>query len=261
MAHLTLEMCLIVVVCIIAKSANYITYFDFVCVDFTLFPWSARLLLDRFPLNLMLRTITKIYRGTSNFIKFRQICRAFLTKNKRHSSVAGQTNSPLKYFCTTISIFTLLTVTSRSIIHVESIVAFPLQQWTHERTAMLPYTYIAYLVSSSVYLRHSDAWFCYLVFSYTREPTQIQLIHLDYAESADTCYRIPPSCHISSLSLLFTVEFQNAILLTEAPSSIISLLFLRLLFLYWYVRRRRFSRGALVSLRKQLRVACRAGSE
>jgi len=36
--------------------------------------------------------------------------------------------------------------------------------------------------------------------------------------------------HVISLSFLSTVEFQNAVLLTEAPSSIISLLFLRLLF-------------------------------
>jgi hypothetical protein len=66
-----------------------------------------------------------------------------------------------------------LTVTSRSTIHAECTVEFPLQQRIRERTAMLRYTYIAYLVSSSVYLRHSDTWFCYLVLSYTIEPTHI----------------------------------------------------------------------------------------
>ena len=40
------------------------------------------------------------------------------------------------------------------------------------------------------------------------------------------------SRHVISLSFLSTAEFQNAVLLTEAPSSIISLLFLRLLFFY-----------------------------
>jgi len=59
---------------------------------------------------------------------------------------AGDINSTLKYFCATLHIFVLLAVTCSSGMHRECIYAFPLQQWLRERTVLLRYTYIAYVV-------------------------------------------------------------------------------------------------------------------
>jgi len=49
-------------------------------------------------------------------------------------------------FYATLNIIMLSTVTCTSIIHTESIVAFPLHQWLRKHATMLSYKYTAYLV-------------------------------------------------------------------------------------------------------------------
>jgi hypothetical protein len=62
--------------------------------------------------------------------------------------VAGDKNSSSKHCCATLNNFTQLTVTHKSKIRTEHIVACPLQQWLSESATLLRYTYTAYFIGS-----------------------------------------------------------------------------------------------------------------
>jgi hypothetical protein len=56
----------------------------------------------------------------------------------------GDTNSPLKHFCTTLNIVVLLTANCTLVTHTEGNGAFTLQQWLRDRATILPYRTSSY---------------------------------------------------------------------------------------------------------------------
>jgi hypothetical protein len=88
---------------------------------------SARFPLDEFPSNFILGTVTKMFQENSNLVTFGQKYRSLYMKTEIRFFVA------INHCCATLNIFPLLALTRISTIHVEGIVAVPVQQWLRER--------------------------------------------------------------------------------------------------------------------------------
>ena len=110
-------------------------------------PVLGQLTLDWFPRNLVLGTLMQICSEAPSLVKnwtkiadtlCEDLC--MLPCWPRHKFATKA------IFYATLNIIMLSTVTCTSIIHTESIVAFPLHQWLCKHATMLSYKYTAYLV-------------------------------------------------------------------------------------------------------------------
>jgi hypothetical protein len=108
----------------------------------------VRLVLGRYPQNLILGTLTNICRETQNLVKIGRKYQALYTNTQIRFILAGDIRvySLQKHFLQQ-SIFLYCWVTCTWTIHAGYIAAFSLQKVLHERTTMLRYTCTAYIVT------------------------------------------------------------------------------------------------------------------